>query len=67
MAALFDNDAIPEVNFLQFQRIDTTQNIHNVSEFKLKELRGELLPEPLLQEDKNRFVLFPIKHDDVNN
>lgn len=25
----------------------------------------ELLPEPLLVEDPNRFVLFPIKHDDI--
>lgn len=37
-----------------------------VSEHRLKEMRGELLPEPLLVEDKNRFVLFPIKHKDVS-
>jgi len=24
-----------------------------------------LLEEPLLKENKNRFVLFPIKHDDI--
>ncbi len=36
-----------------------------VSEYKTKELKGELLPEPLLLEDKSRFVLFPIKHTDV--
>jgi hypothetical protein len=38
----------------------------NATEFKQKELRGELLPEPLLVEDKTRFVLFPIKHNDVS-
>jgi hypothetical protein len=37
-----------------------------VSEFKQMELRGELKPEPLLMEDKQRFVLFPIKHTDVS-
>jgi hypothetical protein len=60
-----ESDAIPEVNFLQFQKTDATLNIHNVSEFKLKELNGELLPEPLLTTDKTRFVLFPIKQTDV--
>jgi len=32
------------------------------SEFKLKELRGEIPVEPLLIENPKRFVLFPIKH-----
>ena len=36
-----------------------------VSEYKRKELAGELLPEPLLTESENRFVLFPIQHQDV--
>ena len=36
-----------------------------VTDFKKLELRGELKPEPLLTEDKQRFVLFPIKHTDV--
>ena len=31
-----------------------------VSEHRKKEMNGELMPEPLLTEDKNRFVLFPI-------
>ena len=35
------------------------------SEFKVKEMLGELLPEPLLVEDKTRFVLFPIKQPDI--
>lgn len=35
------------------------------SAMRLKELAGEIF-EPLLAEDKNRFVLFPIKHHDVS-
>lgn len=35
------------------------------TDFKIKELNGELLPEPLLVPDRTRFVLFPIKHNDV--
>ena len=46
---------------------DTTVIVDVVSENKKKELRGELLPEPLLKEDKSRFVLFPIKHNDVSS
>lgn len=37
------------------------------SAFRIKEMRGELLPEPLLIKDKRRFVLFPIKHTDIWN
>ncbi len=37
-----------------------------ISDFKRKEMNGELVPEPLLIEDKSRFVLFPIKHNDVS-
>ncbi|CAN0255566.1 unnamed protein product, partial [Ectocarpus fasciculatus] len=36
-----------------------------VSQFRQMELNGSLRPEPLLAEDKTRFVLFPIKHTDV--
>ena len=35
------------------------------TEFKVKEANGELLPEPLLTENPNRFVVFPIQHHDV--
>ena len=35
------------------------------SAFRLKEMQGELLPEPLLVEDKRRFVLFPIKQPEI--
>ena len=38
----------------------------NVTEFRLKEASGQLLPEPLLIADSSRFVLFPIKHSDVS-
>ena len=37
----------------------------NPSEFKLRESRGELLPEPILIPNKQRFVLLPIQHSDV--
>lgn len=33
--------------------------------FKVKELRGELKEEPMLTEDPNRFVLFPLQHMDI--
>lgn len=32
------------------------------TEYKLKELAGELLPEPMLQENPGRFVIFPIQN-----
>lgn len=33
--------------------------------FKMRELKGELEDEPLLKEDPNRFVLFPLQHMDI--
>ena len=36
-----------------------------MSEFKRKELAGELLDEPILMENPKRFVLFPIQHHDI--
>lgn len=36
-----------------------------ISEYKQMELNGEMKPEPLLAENSNRFVLFPIKHPKV--
>eukprot|EP00501_MAST-03F_sp_TOSAG23-6_P001751 GSMAST32.ASY1.ANO1.1828.1 assembled CDS len=36
-----------------------------VTDFRKRELAGELLPEPLCIESKNRFVLFPIVHSDI--
>ena len=43
---------------------DNTRNI-SVSEHKLAELEGRFVPEPLLQENSNRFVLFPIQDKEV--
>ena len=65
MSALTD-DAIPLVTFIS--DTPTASKIGNVvSDFKQKEKSGLLLPEPLLLEDKSRFVLFPIKHTDVSS
>lgn len=60
-------DSIPEVEFLQKMLEKDLNDAKDqlISEFKRKENNGELLPEPLLMEDKSRFVLFPIKHNDV--
>lgn len=35
------------------------------SEFKKKELNGELVEEPLLKDNPNRFVIFPIVYSDI--
>lgn len=58
---------IPEIDFLQVADENKCPNAveTGMTEFKRKELNGELVPEPLLMEDKTRFVLFPIKHTDV--
>ncbi len=45
-----------------------TASLHAISArvlLQLKELSGELKPEPLLTPNDQRFVLFPIKHHDV--
>jgi len=36
-----------------------------VSEYKRKELNGELVEEPLLKDNPSRFVVFPIQHNDI--
>ena len=36
------------------------------TDHKLKEERGELAPEPLLMVNPHRFVIFPIKENDVS-
>ena len=63
-------DSIESVDFLvgfeEEKQGAGTEEESLVSEFKQMELRGELKPEPLLMEDKQRFVLFPIKHTDVS-
>ena len=62
-------DSIPEVDFIK-QAFDDLHlqgddNDDVISDFKLKEMNGDMIPEPMLQEDKGRFVLFPIKQPDV--
>lgn len=63
-------DSIPEVEFISTLNSFITDEIKNkdelaISSSKVKENAGLCLPEPLLIEDKSRFVLFPIKHTDV--
>lgn len=59
-------DSIPELDFIKDMLKDELITSNQVSEYRRKELNGELLPEPLLVTDKSRFVLFPIKHTDVS-
>jgi hypothetical protein len=59
---------IPKADFLLglvTEDIPLTEAM-KMSSFRKKEINGELQPEPLLKEDKGRFVLFPIKHNDVS-
>jgi hypothetical protein len=41
--------------------------ISTKTDHKLKEERGELAPEPLLVENPHRFVIFPIRDNDVSS
>jgi hypothetical protein len=62
-------ESIPEVDFVKQmveQELAALDIVTKPTDFKLKEMSGELLPEPLLAEDKGRFVLFPIKQPDVS-
>jgi hypothetical protein len=58
-------DSIPCVDFISKMVADQLTLVEP-SEMRRKELAGELLPEPLLEADRHRFVLFPIKHTDVS-
>ena len=62
-------DSIPEVDFLKDMLANELDQVNSelMSEYRRRELDGEMLPEPLLVEDKSRFVLFPIKHPDVSS
>jgi hypothetical protein len=57
--------SIPDIGLFQSMTFDDIEK-ENMSEFKMMEKKGQLKPEPLLIEDKSRFVLFPIKHTDVS-
>ena len=66
----FRSESIPSTfeldqSVARIAELSIANKLHNLSEFKQREMRGELAPEPLLTEDKTRFVLFPIKHHDV--
>lgn len=58
-------ESIPDVDFM-VQSIEADLASFDISDFRVKEAAGELLPEPLLVPDSSRFVLFPIKHSDVS-
>lgn len=47
------------------QDVKKNNDVVKISEFKRKEMNGELRPEPYLIENPNRFVIFPIKEPDV--
>lgn len=53
------------VDELESSRLGADSPKPKVTEMRQRELRGEIV-EPLLVEDKTRFVLFPIKHHDVS-
>ena len=59
-------DSLPDAEFLCPNHIMKLLDQPTESEFKKMEDSGLLQPEPLLLEDKSRFVLFPIKHPDVS-
>ena len=52
------------IDELENSRLGADSPTPQMSEFRKKELRGEIV-EPLLVADPGRFVLFPIKHHDV--
>ena len=60
-------DSLPDAEFLCPNHIMKLLDQPTPSEFKKLESSGKLRPEPLLIEDKSRFVLFPIKHTDVSS
>lgn len=59
-----EEDSVSEASFSSSSSAKK-QEEPRMSEYKLKELNGELLPEPYLIENPNRFVLFPIEEKDV--
>ena len=61
-------DSIASVDFLVDElALNETKDssLPEKSAMRLREIAGEIV-EPLLTEDKSRFVLFPIKHKDVS-
>lgn len=62
-------ESIPEADFIKQMVNEEIEAVNRelMSDFKRLELSGKLIPEPLLTPDKSRFVLFPIKHNDVSS
>jgi ribonucleoside-diphosphate reductase subunit M2 len=57
---------IPEIGFLALTEDRTLPTDPKVvTEFRQRELSSDFKPEPLLIEDPTRFVIFPIKHNDI--
>ena len=69
MSEIKRTDSIDEVDFIAMSVSKSlpVPEEWSMSEFKQKELSGVLSAEPLLQADKTRFVLFPIKQPDVSS
>lgn len=61
-------DSIPEAAFMGdivMEELRKVEDQLKMTEHKALELAGFAVAEPLLMEDKTRFVLFPIKHADI--
>jgi ribonucleotide reductase beta subunit family protein with ferritin-like domain len=58
-------DSLPDAEFLRPNHLMKLVDQPVISEHKKQELAGFAVPEAMLQEDKSRFVLFPIKHADI--
>jgi hypothetical protein len=56
---------IPDIGFLDIKDLLPGEQ-PEMTDFRRLEKTGTLLPEPLLMAEKSRFVLFPIKHNDVS-
>lgn len=63
-------DTFPEATFIKSTNLNASTEPAEpevqVTEFRQLEKAGKLEVEPLLKEDKSRFVLFPIQHKDVS-
>ncbi|DBA03264.1 TPA: hypothetical protein N0F65_011623 [Lagenidium giganteum] len=60
-----NNNAIEQLTPTSLDFEPEGANGVRMSEYKRMELNGELLPEPLLSENPNRFVLFPIQEQKI--
>ena len=58
-----DPEVYQKFNDINVQKLEERLLNNGMSNFF--KMNGELKPEWLLEENKNRFVLFPIKHQDI--